>query len=354
MKHIWRILAAINILLVLVMLMCAYSVYLSPANFPNWSWLGMVFPVPLAANILFLLFWLCAKRKYTLIPLVGMILCIGSIRTFYPVNLFQGEPDGRTLKVLSYNVMNFSDDRTEDNQILQYLIQADADIVCLQEPSNVLSEPIHTELQKVYPNIELCYDSTFCVALLTKLPVIDSFSLGIKSVGNLSCVFNLLLDGDTLTVINNHLESYHLNDHDKENYGDMLHNIRHFHQEENMAELKGQADSLETKLAAANRIRAIQADSIDRFVEKCRSKYIISCGDFNDCSISYVHRVMAKHLKDAYTHSGNGIGISYNKSRMYFRIDNILVNDNFTPFGAKVDSSIDESDHYPIFCTLKY
>ena len=38
---------------------------------------------------------------------------------------------------------------------------------------------------------------------------------------------------------------------------------------------------------------------------------------------------------------------------MYFRIDNILISENITPYKAKVDKSIRESDHYPIFCSLE-
>lgn len=354
MKYVWQILAVVNIIVVLAMLVCAYSVYLHPTLFPNWSWLGMVFPIPLLINITFAIFWLLVKRKYSLISVVGMVLCAGSIRTFYPINPFQGEPEGKTIKVLSYNVMGFSSDITAENPILQFILDTDADIVCLQEPSNLQSGPIYEHLKEAYPNIEICYDSTYCVAVLSKLPVIDSYPLDIKSSGNLSCAFNLLLDDDTLTVINNHLESYHLSNNDKENYGDLLHNLRHFHEEEDITEMKDLADSLKAKLAQANQVRAVQADSIDAFIQRCKSKYIISCGDFNDCSISYVHRVMSRHLNDTFTRAGNGMGISYNKDRMYFRIDNILVSENFTPYGTKVDDSVDKSDHYPIFCTLEY
>ena len=59
-----------------------------------------------------------------------------------------------------------------------------------------------------------------------------------------------------------------------------------------------------------------------------------------------------RNLKDAYTMSGNGPGLSYNRSGMYFRIDNIFISDSWKPYGATVDRSIKESDHYPIYCYL--
>lgn len=354
MKYLWRILAFVNIVVVLALLLCAYSVYINPSVYPNWSYLGMLFPIPLVFVILFMVFWLCFKAKYALISLAGIILCFGSIRTFFPINPFQGTPEGETIKIMSYNVMNFAGKRQSDNPIMRYILDSEADIVCLQEPANVLDHPIHDSLMTVYPHIEACYEGTACVVVLSKLPVVESHSLGIKSEGNLSCAFTILLDSDTLTLINSHLESYRLDDHDKENYGDLFHNIRKLPEEDHRTEIKGKVDSLEQKLAVANQIRAVQADSIDAFISACHSKYIISCGDFNDCSISYVHRVMSRHLNDAYTQAGNGAGFSYNRSRMYFRIDNILVSDNFTPYNTKVDDFIKESDHYPIICTLEY
>lgn len=354
MKYIWRILAIVNVVAVLALLVCAYSVYLNPSVYPNWSYVGMVFPVPLIITVIFLLFWLFFKIKYALISVVGMLLCIDSIRTYCPVNLFRGEPEGNTIKLLSYNVMYLDGRPTSDNPITQYILSSGADIVCLQEPPNILNQPIHGTLSTVYPYIEACYQGTACVVMLSKLPIIECHSLGIKSSTNLSCVFNLLLGDDTLSVINSHLESYRLDDHDKENYGELFHNLKRLPQERRRTEIKDKVDSLEQKLADANRVRAVQADSIDAFVARCSSKYIVSCGDFNDSPISYVHRIMSRHLNDAYTRSGNGVGFSYNRNRMYFRIDNILVNDSFTPYNAKVDNSIRESDHYPIVCTLEY
>ena len=81
---------------------------------------------------------------------------------------------------------------------------------------------------------------------------------------------------------------------------------------------------------------------------------MIVCGDFNTSPISYTHRRLTEYLNDAYTRTGNGVGNSYNRSGMYFRIDNILVSPDITPYGAIVDKSIKTSDHYPIFCFIKW
>ena len=345
----------LNIFATTAMLLCAYSVYLHPIHFPNWSWLGMIFPIPLIVNIAFLVFWLLfGKYKLMLISAVGMALCAGTIRTFCPINMFQGEPKGRTLKVLSYNVLNFNkqaDENWEENPIVRYLIDSDADIICLQEAEQATKEWVKSQFEGIYPYISSCNNEISSMVIISKLPLIDSFPLNIPSEGNHSCAFRLLLEEDTLLVINNHLESYKLNDEDKEKYKEIFRDIKNRTQKQQIEE---NFDLLEDKLASANQIRALQADSINNFIEQTTCKYIISCGDFNDSPISYVHRVMSKHLNDAFTQSGNGLGLSYNKDGMYFRIDNILVSDNMTPYYAKVDDGIAKSDHYPIFCTLEY
>ncbi len=336
-----------------MMMVCAYSVYLHPVHYPNWSYLGMLFPIPLFVNACFFLVWIF-KPKYLPVPLVGMCLCMSAIRTLFPINPFQGNPEGRTIKVLSYNVMMFgrseSDEAWEDNDILRYILDSEADIVCLQEHVHIEDEAVDKLIREKYDYIGICKNDTSSSVILSRFPVVSSVLIDIPSETNISCAFNLLVGEDTMTVINNHLESYKLNDDDKEKYKEIFRDIRDRSGKE---EIRENFWLLEEKLAKANQIRAVQADSIDAFVQRCTSKYIISCGDFNDCPISYVHNVMSRHLKDAYTRSGNGLGFSYHRNGMYFRIDNILVSENIRAYHAKVDDSVDRSDHYPIFCTLE-
>ena len=39
---------------------------------------------------------------------------------------------------------------------------------------------------------------------------------------------------------------------------------------------------------------------------------------------------------------------------MFFRIDHILASPNLKPYRCKVDRSIKQSDHYPIFSSFVY
>ncbi|MEG2150049.1 MAG: endonuclease, partial [Bacteroidaceae bacterium] len=54
----------------------------------------------------------------------------------------------------------------------------------------------------------------------------------------------------------------------------------------------------------------------------------------------------------AFTQSGQGLGISYNQNKFYFKIDNILLSKNLKSYNCTVDNVIKDSDHYPIWCYI--
>jgi endonuclease/exonuclease/phosphatase family metal-dependent hydrolase len=106
------------------------------------------------------------------------------------------------------------------------------------------------------------------------------------------------------------------------------------------------------KLSEATVIRSKQADVLLETIRGLKGKKLVLCGDFNDSPISYTHHTLCDDLQDAFVESGNGLGISYNRNRMYFRIDHILASKDLGVYGCRVDDSIEASDHYPIWCYL--
>lgn len=347
-KIVVSVLATINVLVIAAMNLCAYSTYLPPQKYPNWSFLGLAFPAFLAASAAFIAFWLVFKKRYTWLSLFGMLACAPSIRTYCPLNIPSTPPDN-AIKVLSYNVFNMGEDGTlpvQDNPIIDYLLESGADIICLQEAARVSLPQVHDTLATKYPYISCETEKKTASVCLSKYPILSREPIDFKSSSNASFAYKILIGGDTVTVINNHLESYKLKAEEKQKYKDIIKRPEDTDIEGNYGELTG-------KLAAANALRGAQADSIKAYVDRHGGKYVIMCGDFNDCSLSYTHHTLTQTLNDAYTRSGNGPGLSYNRSGMYFRIDNILVSESFKPYAAKVDKSIHASDHYPIMCHLE-
>ncbi len=346
---------ALNALAAFTLISCAYSQTIHPADFPSCSYLGMLLPAAVLTVLAFIPIWLIFKKRYSLISIVALLVCYSPIRDYCPINLFQSEPRGETLKVLSYNTHGFGCDNTGQ---IQFLLNSDADIICLQETYNMTDENIRDAFGGIYPYIETSNKNQCTLVLLSKLPIVGKQDIAFSHSYNGSCLFQLLHgSGDTITVINNHLESYKLSADDKSAYAEMVREAAG--RREYTDTLPNGVDwaemffLLRDKLETANIIRSHQADSLSRIIEKLTTPYVLVCGDFNDSPVSYVHYKLTRHLNDAYTASGNGLGISFNSNLMYFRIDNILTSKNITPYNAKVDNSIKESDHYPIFCTIE-
>jgi len=341
---------AVNLLVVIAMNFCAYTTTLNSHTYPNYSHFGMMFPAFLIGSAAFLVFWLIFKRKYMLISIIGMAACAGSIRTYCPLNYPQTPPEG-SIKVMSYNVMNFGKHDSipwDENYIVQYINWSEADIVCLQEGGNTKGATILQLFDSIYPYIAVdSIKKTPHLILLSKYPILSSERINYQSETNASFAHTLLMDGDTLLVVNNHFESYKLKEKDKNDYKTIIKDPENETNEQRY-------DSLIYKLKAANAIRALQVDTVAQYIEESNCRYILCMGDFNAPSLSYTHHRLTRSLNDAYTRSGNGPGFSYNSSGMYFRIDHILVSPNITPYKAKVDAYSRMSDHYPIISYLKF
>lgn len=362
MKHFGNfvvfIILVINALFTGLMLLTAYSPYIYPVTHPVQSCLGLTFPIFALINGCFLFFWLMIQRyKSALLPLIGFLLCYSQIRTYLPINFRTDNfPEG-SIKLLSYNIMGFNGANKKDgkNAILTYLKESNADVLCLQEyatvesPHYLTQKDIERELADYpYHRINAVGSAngyTNKIACYSKYPILSARILKYASEYNGSVVYELKLDKDTITLINNHLESNKLTKADKDIYEGIL-------KSPEKEKVKNGARLLIRKLAEASAIRAPQADTIVQEINSSRHPFVIVCGDFNDTPISYTHRVIAENMNDAFTQSGRGLGISYNQNKFYFRIDNILISKNFRSYNCTVDRSIKESDHYPIWCYI--
>jgi endonuclease/exonuclease/phosphatase family metal-dependent hydrolase len=355
MKYIGRLLGIIltiaNILAVAALWLCAFSSHFQPTVHPIWACAGLGFPILLVVNVLFIVFWLIVYRWYAFISLLGLLVAYSSLHTYLPLNLGDEEESTITLKILSYNCEAFANGapHTADNPnpVLDYLAHSGADIICLQEAhtGGYLSQKKVREALKDYPYSHYQQVNTTGLAIYSRLPIVSARRVPYESRTNGSMVYRVKAAWDTLTVINNHLESNKLNHADRDMYTDMM-------KDPEKDKVKSGSKHLLAKLAEAAAIRAPQADSIAALIARTPDRSIVVCGDFNDTPLSYAHRVIGQGLTDAFVESGNGLGISYHENRFYFRIDHILVSPTLRTYRCTVDRSIQASDHYPIWCLI--
>lgn len=341
-----------------LLLISAYGIYIDPKSLPISSCFGLLFPIFLLANICFLFFWIIFHRKYLWPTLITLLLCFPQIRTYCPIHFQTATIPEDNIKILSYNVMPLTSQKENEHRddLWEYLLNSKADIICMQEYSikDVLDRKIKNDtlknLTKTYPYIKILRvgkqgDHLSC---LSKFPILSANMIDLGSDYNGSAIYKIKIDKDTITLINNHLESNKLTRKDKGMYNDLLGKLK----DPTVHLAKTESHHLVHKLAEASVIRSKQVKEIARIIAKSQYKSIIVCGDFNDSSISFIHHTMLKNLNDAFTESGCGLGISYNQNRFYFRIDNIMASKDFKPYNCTIDHSIKVSDHYPIWCYL--
>lgn len=348
-----RMLAGGNIAVVLLMLVAGYADRINPVSYPLIACSGMAFPLFLFLNLAFLFFWLTFKFRFALIPVVGYLLVLPAIRIYLPINREQELAPG-CIKVLSYNVQAYHGrPRYTDasDMIIDYIARCDADIVCLQEDM-----PPRPAVRKRLDSLYAYTDTVGLggkpirngIGIYSRYPILRRERICYESVANGSAAYFLDVEGDTVIVINNHFESNHLTLSERENYQDLLKG------ELGRDTAKAESRKIVSKLAWAVSRRSLQADSVAAYIEDHLRYPIVVCGDFNDSPLSYTRHKVAGSLVDCFAETGKGLGISFNQKGFFFRIDNILCSSSIQPYNCKVDNKIDASDHYPIYCWLKF
>lgn len=339
----------------LAMIAVGYSDRLDPVDYPLLACLGLAFPAFVVANLIVFGLWLIVKWKWAWIPLAGFAIAYEPIRTYFPIH-FNSTPKEGVVKVLSYNACGYGGNWQHDNApkaILNYLKQVDADIVCIQEAQTTKIDH-RTFFADVYQYTDTVHINgrtnsiINAVGIHSRFPILRKERIEYKSSSNGSVAFYLQIEGDTVIVINNHLESTHLSNKDRRRYKDVLKGNM------NRNDAEEETMMLVEKISHAMVLRSYEARAVHEYIDSHRQYPIIVCGDFNDSPISYTRHTVAQGLQDCFVESGNGAGISYNAKGFNFRIDHILCSKHFEPLKCTVDNQVDFSDHYPICCWLKW
>lgn len=354
-KLLHSFLLTANIGVVLLLLFTGYAYVFNPSKTPLLSLLTYGFPLVAVANLVFVLYWLLRFKGWILISLAGIVLTLGAHRAWFPVNLAHEEPGERQVKILTFNVMNFDFvDRPANggmHPVVEYIASSDADIVCLQEVGEgFIRHRLHDHRMKkalkLYPYFASgASEGRYSVVCLSKYPIVSQHRIDYESQSNSSFHYKVLIDGDTLTVINNHLESNKLNPKEKDQYTKLI-------TQTETEELTSVAKMLGSKVGNATSIRAAQARAVAAEIQQCRHPVVV-CGDFNDVPDSYVYRTIKNGLRDAWVERGCGWGHTFHESYFLFRIDYILHSPDITIVDVGLDK-VRLSDHYPLTATLSF
>jgi endonuclease/exonuclease/phosphatase family metal-dependent hydrolase len=348
-RFIWHILTLTAAVGWVFLVVAAFSDRVPPLNFPYVPFFGLLFPVVLAFNLLFLCLWLLFRKwKQLLVTILLLVVCGGAIRTYFPIHGKTEEVPAGCIKVMTYNVMSFgyrsSHTKKDPHPILQYVIEQDPDIVCFQE-----YDPFWLKTKTIQDALKaLPYSSSRQGDLMvfSKYPISSIRQLPINSRYNGACIMEVDIRGRKVVLINNHLESNKISSDERDGYFDLT-------RDPNTQKLEHFTRRMFQRLTPAFKKRATQARVVAQAIRENQNPYIIVCGDLNDTPISYARRTVKGDLKDAFVESGSGMGISFNRHRFLFRIDYIFHSRNMKSYNCTV-GSLKTSDHYPVCTYLQF
>jgi endonuclease/exonuclease/phosphatase family metal-dependent hydrolase len=255
----------------------------------------------------------------------------------------------KQLTVMTYNTQGMAIGKSLEGKMkmLKYINQQDADIVCLQEVLVYKNEKRLTlpKLREAMSNYPYTYydfklynqQRQFGNVVFSRYPLINKQTIRFESRTNISSQCDVIVNHDTIRLIVNHLESFHINNEDL-NLEDL--NVTSF-----------QESTLGRKLIRANKLRREQVSALCKAIRK--SPYpIIAVGDFNSLPISWVYWRMNLGLRDCFAESSFGqYGGTYQRKGVKVRIDYIFLSRSFKPIECYVGSA-EHSDHYPVIGTV--
>lgn len=356
----WAMLG-LNLAAVFCVLMTLSGSVISPVKILLPAYFALIFPWIIILNVGFTLFWLILRKWYFLFSLSTLIISSIQVNETIPIHFGKmvSESANHSIGILTYNTMMLGkmekNTRKNPNKVIQYVLAKNADIVCLQEfmVNRNKKYLTHSDAMKAFSNYkykDICYvreerSKIYGIATLSKFPIINRQRIYYDSYANASIYTDILVDGDTLRIFNNHLESNRLTEGEKTISTNLKDNLT-------SDNITGLTLHFTHKLGLAYKLRAAQADIVSQEIQDSPYKTIV-CGDFNDVPASYVYTKMKGSLSDAFEETGTGIGWTYYPGIYKFRIDYILYDStNFKPI-KYVSDKVNFSDHYPVYCQLQ-
>ncbi len=327
-----------------LLLLSYLSLLIDPAKAWFFTLFGLLYiPVLLVVAVLFILSLFRRSHMRGLL----LLMLLPSIFIFGKYYQFRGPSEDKpaTLSILSYNVGLFTHGDGEKDpleladEVCDWLKQADADIICLQE----FCLPGHVDfgswLRRRFPGYEVDYFAVsgpigqFGNVTLSRRPITGKGKNNFEKSTNMALWTDVLLDSSTVRLYNCHFESYNIS----------LSGLVKKAGEEGLVEETGQ------KMRRSITERPKQVAQVMRDVDAAPVRSLV-LGDFNDNPLSYTCFRLLRGRKDSFVTAGKGFGATYRSLWPLLRIDYILYPKDLTAVSYKVEK-VKYSDHYPIIAT---
>lgn len=358
-----------------VLLMLWVLAAIACAQIPAYTFWPAIFgaltlPVALGLNLLAGGYWLLRRWPVALLPL-GLAaltwphfqrgLAVHPLRVAPPA----GKQAGQVVRVLSANVRIFNvypqlrdADLTSSRQMVRWVAENPADILCLQEFYN---EPVGTRsrdgdvfrsvdkigrqagrqvfLSKTLTNSA---GAEFGMAIFSRFPIVrkGTISFGKLTQNHAMWADVRLPSQDTIRVYSFHLQSMSMEEKDiVDSYS-------------SKAGLRQKGLGLLRRFKRGAVARHWQVDTLVQRFKRCRYPMLL-CADLNDVPYSYSYDQLADRFQNAWASVGNGVGSTYNGRLPFVRIDNQFASPEWAVDDFWVHYEIPYSDHFPSTATYR-
>lgn len=375
------VLRIISIIIFAITIVSAYGGYADTRYVGFMGVMVMALPYMAILTMIITVLWFLARRWITgAIGVATLVAIWGPLMGVFPLKSERNpSPGAQQFTLLSWNWLHGWDQNYEtkpdsrggrttdqpDNAALEFILDTDADIVCLQEciawgngePPQL--ERYQTRWNRQYPHsaFEPGWDnrvfSKYPVRAVPMDRVIKNTLGGVPDyiddprLLRFFSFYEVDVPNHPLLLVNVHLYSPGLTDQER----NVVTDIKSVDTaKESASEFK---NTIFHKLKQAFRYHRQQVGLISDVVRKFQGPAIV-CGDFNDVPESYAWRMLEKEgFKDAYAQVGFGPMVTYNKHLFWFHIDQIMYRGPLYPLSVK-KGKIKTSDHYPLIATFEF
>jgi len=271
-----------------------------------------------------------------------------------------------TYNVRVFDLYNWLDRKTWDtweartdngatlDSLYSTILESDADFLCIQEFINQKKGVYQSEkyLKKQgykYAHLTYAFEQNvnqFGIATFSKYPIVRkevryfkeiSLNTGIQ-------ITDVKIPGDTLRIINVHMQSFKLGKSDFEHLNTLSDSTLQ------KIDSKPTKDLLK-KIKLAFIKRSEQLDELLSLIDES-SHPVLLCGDFNELPNSYLYRALSDRLKDGFQEVGKGFGKTLVSNIPALRIDYVFHSSSIKAISHNVVQR-KLSDHYPIIFEFK-
>ena len=343
-KYFSFMMLIISFLLMIFTFVGLYGGEVPPAGNTARAMLVYALPLLIAANIVFLIYWLVRLRfHWALMPLITLLCCIPYIGTIFQIGSSDDKADTKTgIKIATYNVARFSGETTGfiAQDVFSEMKRQKVDIICFQEYNDFSGDKKNSDSYKeYYPYFAV---GEHDMIIYSRYPIVEMKNLNFEQTNNSAMWAEVKVNDNVYRVYNVHMETTGINS--------ALHQAAKIAKKGLEVNSNGLMDAIYGNYTVGMIARSGQANILAMDMMQSEAPIIV-CGDFNDVPYSYVYNTMLGDKIDGFKECGSGFMYTYRGGKKKVRIDYIFHDKNLKGL-SYYRKDLSYSDHYPVFMRI--